>query len=152
MLISNGVISTLNHIRQVQEYLHEIAFELIQRGYVHDASKLREPELTAFDQASKLLGQYEYGSKKYDDGKKQLGEALQHHYQHNRHHPEHYDHGVNNMTLIDVVEMFCDWRAAVKRQKNGDLIKSIEINEKRFNLSLQLAAILKNTASESEYE
>ena len=71
---------------------------------------------------------------------------LDHHYKHNPHHPEHHEAGVNGMTLIDLVEMFCDWLAAVERHADGDIFKSIEINTKRFNLSQQLVDILINTA------
>lgn len=30
------------------------------------------------------------------------------------------------MNLIDIVEMFCDWKAASERQLDGNLLKSIE--------------------------
>lgn len=56
--------------------------------------------------------------------------------------------GVNGMTLLDLVEMFCDWKAATERHKDGSLKRSIEINRERFNLSPQLAAILENTRKE----
>jgi hypothetical protein len=49
------------------------------------------------------------------------------------------------MTLIDLIEMFCDWKAAVLRTKNGDIEKSIQINANRFDLSNQLTEIFTNT-------
>jgi hypothetical protein len=36
------------------------------------------------------------------------------------------------MPALDQIEMICDWAAAVRRNKNGDLMKSIQINAKRF--------------------
>lgn len=63
-----------------------------------------------------------------------LKPAIEHHYQVNSHHPEHYPDGFAGMSLLDRIEMYCDWKAAVKRNKNGDLNKSIEINAKRFNI------------------
>lgn len=42
--------------------------------------------------------------------------------------------------------MIADWKAASERQNNGNLIKSIEINAKRFNIDSQLKQILLNTA------
>lgn len=39
----------------------------------------------------------------------------------------------------------CDWKAAVMRHADGDINKSVEINTKRFNISPQLVAIIKNT-------
>lgn len=53
--------------------------------------------------------------------------------------------GIAGMTLIDLVEMFCDWAAAVQRHADGDLARSIEINRERFGISDQLAQILENT-------
>ncbi len=50
------------------------------------------------------------------------------------------------MDLMDVVEMFCDWKAATMRHNDGDIRKSIEINQKRFNMSDDLMEIFKNTA------
>ena len=35
-------------------------------------------------------------------------DALQHHYQKNRHHPEAFERGVDGMTLVDLVEMVCE--------------------------------------------
>lgn len=53
---------------------------------------------------------------------------------------------VGGMNLMDVVEMFCDWKAATMRHNNGNLRKSIEHNANRFGLSPQLVKILENTA------
>ena len=64
------------------------------------------------------------------------------------HHPQFHPNGVSDMTLMDVVEMFCDWKAAVERTKDGNFDKSLEINEKRFNIAPQLINIFKNTNDE----
>ena len=50
------------------------------------------------------------------------------------------------MTLIDIIEMFCDWKASTLRHNDGNLLKSIEVNAERFNMDGQLTAILMNTA------
>ena len=72
--------------------------------------------------------------------------ALNHHYATYRHHPEHFQNGINDMNLIDIVEMIADWKAASERQKDGNLLVSIEKNAKRFHLDDQLKQILINTA------
>jgi hypothetical protein len=41
--------------------------------------------------------------------------------------------------------MFCDWYAATKWHNDGDLMKSIAINQERFGYSEDLKAILENT-------
>lgn len=55
---------------------------------------------------------------------------------------------VAGMSLLDVVEMLADWKAATERHDDGDIEKSLEINADRFNLSPQLYSILKNTIDE----
>jgi len=56
------------------------------------------------------------------------------------------------MTLIDVMEMFCDWLSATKRHADGDIYKSIAINKKRFNYGEELEALFINTAKEFQRE
>ena len=52
------------------------------------------------------------------------------------------------MTLIDVIEMLCDWIATTKRMKDGDIFKSLEIQKERFGISGQLYQISCNTIKE----
>ena len=58
------------------------------------------------------------------------------------------DKGVSGMSLLDVLEMLCDWKAAGERHNNGSIQKSLEINQKRFHIGVQLQRILENTAKE----
>jgi len=53
--------------------------------------------------------------------------------------------GILGMSLLDLVEMLCDWKAATLRHNDGDIRKSIEINQKRFGYSDELKAIFLNT-------
>jgi hypothetical protein len=55
------------------------------------------------------------------------------------------------MTLMDVVEMFFDWMAAVERHDNGDINRSIEINKDRFGYDDMIASIFRNTAEYFNY-
>ena len=48
---------------------------------------------------------------------------------------------------LDILEMLCDWKAATLRHKDGDIRKSIEINQKRFGYSDELKRIFLNTLS-----
>jgi hypothetical protein len=87
-----------------------------------------------------------YGGPEYKAAIAELGPALAHHYAENPHHPEHFPNGVDGMNLFDVVEMLIDWKAATERMKDGgDIRRSLEINTSRFQLSPQLAQVLKNT-------
>jgi len=137
---------TLLHIKRVSQLLNEAATKLIERGNVHDNSKLEEPEKSEFDRLTPLLKTLEYGSDEYKKSLTELHLALKHHYANNSHHPEHYENGVNGFDLFDLMEMFCDWKAATERTKDGNIHKSIEYNKERFELSDQLCQIFKNTA------
>lgn len=138
-------LETWKHIYLVQTMLHEVAKELLERALAHDRSKLEEPEVSVFNQFTPLLKGLTYGSEEYKLALQKLGPALKHHYLSNRHHPEHFEKGVDDMTLIDIIEMFCDWLAATKRHADGDMLGSIDINKDRFCMSEQLVQIFRNT-------
>lgn len=137
---------TLLHIKRVAQLLNEGAIELVNRGSVHDASKLEEPEKADFDRLTPLLKTLTYGSDEYKASLVELQGALKHHYANNSHHPEHYKNGVNDFTLFDLMEMFFDWKAATERTKDGNIYKSIEYNKNRFEISEQICKIFENTA------
>lgn len=59
---------------------------------------------------------------------------------------------INSMNLFDIVEMFFDWKAATERHADGNIMKSIEINKGRFELSEQLCDIMMNTAIRLGYD
>jgi hypothetical protein len=136
---------TLQHISHVRDFLGIGVCDIIIRAKEHDQTKLQEPELSIFIEYTPKLAQSTYGSEEYKQFLKEMKPALDHHYAENRHHPEYFPNGVNDMNLIDLLEMLCDWKAATLRHNNGDIKKSIEINKQRFGLSEQLVAILHNT-------
>lgn len=137
---------TLLHIQEVRRRIATVVKRLEERSERHDLSKLEEPEKSAFDTYTPKLRDTTYGSEEYKEYLRLLGEALNHHYAHNSHHPEHYPNGIQGMDLLDVVEMLCDWKAATLRHADGDLRKSIEINQQRFGYTDELRQILANTA------
>lgn len=138
--------ATMRHIERVRNLLNVFIIELLRRGEAHDQSKLVSPEVELFTEFTPKLAACTYGSAEYEGFRKAMGPALAHHYANNRHHPEHWKDGVNDMNLVDLVEMFCDWKAAGERHNNGNILKSIQVNADRFSLSPQLLRILENTA------
>lgn len=60
--------------------------------------------------------------------------------------------GICGMTLLDLIEMFCDWKAASERHNDGGIMRSIKVNTDRFQLSPQLVRILENTAKQFDYQ
>ncbi len=139
---------TYAHIALVNRLMVYCVSDLLQRAANHDASKLVPPEVEGFAAHKVKLDGLTYGSSEYEENRKMLEQTLAHHYAHNRHHPDHFPNGINGMTLLDLLEMFCDWSASTKRQHDGNLLMSIEKNAERFGISKQLLQILKNTAEE----
>ena len=139
---------TLLHIKRVNELLLGVAKELMDRAIRHDSSKLKEPEKSLFDKMTPKLKGLTYGSEAYKKSLDELKPALDHHYANNSHHPEYYKNGIDDFTLVDLIEMFLDWKAASERHEDGDIFRSIEINKNRFKMSDQLIRILNNTAKD----
>lgn len=142
----DAITETLKHIRRVQQLLGAFASDLIARAADHDASKLDSPEAEVFEEYTAKLRGTTYGSDEYKGFLAAMKPALDHHYAHNSHHPEHFPDGILGMTLLDLVEMLADWKAATERHADGDLAKSIELNQKRFGYSDELKRVLRNTA------
>lgn len=138
---------TSEHIRLVQKWLHRIVKLLLDRADQHDATKLEPPEVQAFTDNTSKLNALTFGSPEYFGQLKNpdMQHALEHHYANNRHHPQHFKNGLDDMNLVDLVEMFCDWNASSKRHHDGNLRKSIEVNAARFNINPQLVKILENS-------
>jgi hypothetical protein len=137
---------TLAHIEQVRELLEAVISNLHYRASVHDASKLRDPEKAVFDEYTPKLRDTTYGSDEYKTFLDGMGEGLNHHYAANDHHPEHWQHGVQDMDLLQVIEMLADWKAATLRHADGSLSRSITQNAERFGYGIEFYRLLWNTA------
>lgn len=142
------VIETMEHKKQVAFYLQKIANELFTRAIVHDNSKFSPNERPLYEMMTPLLKTLEYGTEEYKASLKELGPALAHHYANNRHHPEFHPDGIMNMNLVDLIEMLCDWMAAVKRTKNGNIAESLVKNKERFRIGTSLFLALANTVDD----
>lgn len=150
---ARGAFETNKHIHEVQSNIAIFIKELLDRSIKHDQSKLSSPEIEIFGEYTSELEKTQYYNEKGEmsDEYKALLEkvqpALDHHYSKNLHHPQHWDGGIKDMDLMDLVEMLADWISATKRNKNGNIHKSIEVNAERFKISSQLAQILENTVN-----
>lgn len=150
--VYDSTTDTLKHIKRVSQLLIEAAMELQRRAIIHDKSKLKSPEKELFDEFTPKLAGCTYGSDEYKEFLKGLKVALDHHYANNSHHPEYYENGMNGFDLFDLIEMFFDWKAATERHNDGNIYKSIEINQKRFEYPDMIANIFKNTADRLGYD
>lgn len=142
----DSATETLKHIKRVNQLLLLFAENVLQRAAVHDQSKLEEPEKSTFDKITPLLKNTTYGSEEYKTIMKENKPGIEHHQLSNTHHPEYYQNGIDGMNLMDIVEMFFDWKAASERHADGNIYKSVEIQEKRFSINPQLSNIFRNTA------
>ena len=78
----------------------------------------------------------------YNCTKPLIQKALDHHYAKNRHHPEHFEHGVEDMNLLDILEMVVDWDSSASCR--GTELDT-DYSFKRFKITPQLQKIILNT-------
>lgn len=148
----DSTIDTQSHIIRVRELMGEMQDKLSRRARVHDRSKLESPEKEVFDAETPNLASLTYGSPEYRASLDRMKVALNHHYAINSHHPEHYQDGIMGMSLLDLVEMLADWKAATERHKDGDIMNSIIINRSRFGYGEELEEVFSNTIREMGWE
>lgn len=140
----------LEHQDKVRRGLSLAISDLLYRSSEHDRSKITEPEITGFTalKNSHQLRGYTYGSEEYRAALREFKPTIDHHYQANDHHPEHFPNGIAGMSLTGMIEMLADWDAAKDRSPGGSLHLSILQNADRFGYDAVLAQILINTAVE----
>lgn len=143
----NGLYALAAHIRVVQARMGLVISRLTTRLVAHDATKYHVQEVDLLDSKTKL-DKIKYMSDEYKDALAEIDSAVQHHYRHNSHHPEHYEHGIKDMSLLDLIEMLCDWEAASKLTVGGSFAQSMEKNVERFGISKEMEGILHKTAVE----
>lgn len=141
---------TMRHILTVRALLLEVVGELTRRARAHDVSKLGPPEVDTFVKYTPILKGLTYGSDEYRAALAAMEPALRNHYAKNSHHPEHFEGGILDMDLFDLLEMMIDWKAATLRHANGDLRKSLEVNGPRYGIPEPLYRILGNTIERVE--
>jgi hypothetical protein len=132
------------HQRIVKFFVKKFVNALLNQVKVHDKSKLQDPELKLFSLYTFRLKRSKYGSDEYKKYLEKLKPALEVHYANNRHHPECHKNGYRDMDLIDIIEMFFDWKSAAMRNK-GNFKDGLKINKERFGLSDDIYKIFLNT-------
>lgn len=141
--------ATIAHIANVQEKITNFCFLMQGRGLRHDASKFEPEEAGPLQELQDLIdreGPAAFGSEEYARRSKILGGMTTHHYARNSHHPEHYPNGIAGMNLMDLVEMFLDWKAASERGQ--DPAMNLTFLARKYSIDPMLLSILQNTARE----
>jgi hypothetical protein len=82
------------------------------------------------------VSKVKFGSREYYKLVDSVMSAKIAHASKNAHHPEYYG-GIYKMSVIDLAEMICDWKSATKRS-NGNMINSLKINKKKYNINKDL--------------
>lgn len=129
-------------INRVGELLVE---ELNREIMQHDLSKYDEPEKSCYDKYIPMLREAKYGSKEYYEIREKMQkEGLDHHYQVNRHHPEHFKNGIADMTIVDLVMYFIDTYSA-STKSDTPYSEGVKINADKHKLPNELVQIFINT-------
>ena len=132
------------HISRVRKHMNTFVQLLLKRAINHDKSKLEEPELSWWKEMDKEP-RYPYGSEEYKQKIKRWDKVFKHHYKYNRHHPEHYEYGVSEMTLVDIVEMMCDWLGYKDTIAISEALKVCDEQMKRYDIPDDIRQIIFNT-------
>lgn len=135
----------IQHIQWLMEGMASVQHELMRRMLTHDRTKIGEDELDAYAEIVPGFKDYEYGTPEHKAHGNRLGPAWKHHTENNRHHTEHFENGLNDMNLLDLIEMVCDWRAASMRSGNFDYGQSLRVFKERVNPDEQVMDIIRNT-------
>jgi hypothetical protein len=135
------------HINRVQGHMSRVIADLVHRLANHDQSKFSDEEI-GLVLGKPTFDKYVYMSPEERAALAAVKEAVAEHYAHNDHHPEHYESGVDGMSLMSLMEMACDHKAASEVSKNGSYEESVKLGAERFGYSPQLTAILLNTGRE----
>ena len=147
-MVDRFVYRTNLHIAYVRKNLllmegyGDISSDLLRkRAAQHDLSKFSEPERISyiwinwsyFCKANDIAFEYP------EDVKVVIYQGHQHHICNNRHHPEAHP-SPDTMTLLDIVEMVCDWTAISQEvtPKNSSCKTWADENiDKKWNFSSQ---------------
>lgn len=125
--------SWLQHTAHLRALMGRIAALIVERGAVHDLSKLNTDEFEGFARINRVAREQKFGSPEYEAAMERERPTIDLHFSRNRHHPErprligeaaererglpddatyHYAVAAASMEWLDIVEMVCDWRAA----------------------------------------
>lgn len=131
------------HKDLIKNILYNFSFKLKERADNHDNSKYSNEEKDVFENVDNIKREDFNSYEQYFSYTKPLiQKALDHHYSNNRHHPEHFKNGVEDMNLLDILEMVADWESSAScRGTQLDTNYSF----KRFNIEPQLQKIILNT-------
>lgn len=134
----------INHKRAVQRWMQKFSLVLLDRGNKHDDSKLQSPELEWW---TKMDGEkrFAYGTKEYHEKMERYKHLFEMHWKNNRHHPEYFEYNLDDMDLIDVIEMLCDWLSYKDKLSYTEASNLVNQQCLRYGFSEELRDLILNT-------
>jgi len=139
---------TIVHVSEVAENLEICASNLRQRGHAHDRTKFQPMEFDAFVSTREKLKRAKFGAPEQQECVDTIRQAVDHHHANNQHHVQYYSDGIKDMSLLDILEMICDWRAATRRNSESRFKGFLEVAIKKYNISPELEKIIQTTLKE----
>lgn len=133
---------------EIAKHMAKFSGELLYRSSIHDLSKFSDDEFDVNAANVQDFGKFPFNSPQELELRERLAPAQKLHKKRNRHHPEHFEDGVDGMNLIDVLEMLVDWKASSSRYPGDSMRKSLNVCVERYNFSPQLVKILENTCKD----
>lgn len=141
--MSNFTNDLHKHKLILRGVLYNLATQLKERADNHDNSKYDKEEKEVFESIDNIKREdFDSYEEYYNCTKPLIQKALDHHYAKNRHHPEHFEHGVEDMNLLDILEMVVDWDSSASCR--GTELDT-DYSFKRFKITPQLQKIILNT-------
>ena len=131
-----SLLRVRDHIFGVSQRLTRFCTVLMTRAITHDNSKYSESELDDHISMAVEMDGIQYGTDTYYAIKRKYESLSAQHFANNRHHPEHHHNGIDDMNLVDVIEMLCDWLTG-SENTGTPVERSLEINEERYNVSVR---------------
>ena len=133
------------HKDLVKQSLYDMGLDLTVRSRMHDMSKFSPEEQEIYERVTPKFKDLKYGTPEYEAVKAELGPALEHHYTHNDHHPEHFENGVADMNAMQLNECIADVYAVIRRNPTASVTESMETWRDKYKIEPQLYSIILNT-------
>lgn len=132
----------------VQSLVRRISYRLMSRADVHDLSKFSPDELGGMIAIDRIADEKGLNSPEYMAALS--GPAIQLHHSRHSHHPEYHQNGIRSMSLLDLIEMVCDWKAANQLRGHPEWNESVNMMTERLNLPGEYLLLIQLIARELE--
>lgn len=135
----------LRHNRLVRQYGGQIAHATIHLIERHDLDTLEPKYASQWEKFYPYIKAV-FGSAEYRTRQEEMKGLLDEHRKRTRHHPERWEEGIGAMNLMEVSEYVADNLERCRSRGDGNLRRSLEINQGPHKIQSQTMSIILNTA------